>query len=271
MLLLARLALPATSAGQERGCDPQQPFGPSRDLYCVELLATPGLPGVTGRVELSRDAGPFTVEVGADGRPRTRLILRAAGLPAPSSLGSYRTFVAWITPPTMDSITRLGVVRNGTTDLGTIALEKYTILISAERDAKGREPAGRVVLRGQSPATRLFPPDLMQFSIGAMAAPRRPGGHDRDGMSGMHGGMEASDSGAAEWTTVPMSRGLTMLPAEMTLRPDAPAWLPSGPAPLVRPTERVRLASGDTLRLEAAPVRRTLDGRTVTMFAFNGQ
>ena len=135
MLLLARLALPATSAGQERGCDPQQPFGPSRDLYCVELLATPGLPGVTGRVELSRDAGPFTVEVGADGRPRTRLILRAAGLPAPSSLGSYRTFVAWITPPTMDSITRLGVVRNGTNDLGTVTLEKYTILISAERDA----------------------------------------------------------------------------------------------------------------------------------------
>ena len=57
-------ALPATSAAQERGCDPQQPFGPSRDLYCVELLAAPGLPGVTGRVELSRDAGPFTVEVG---------------------------------------------------------------------------------------------------------------------------------------------------------------------------------------------------------------
>ena len=127
------------------------------------------------------------------------------------------------------------------------------------------------MLRGQSPATRLFPPDLIQFSIGAMAAPRRPGAHDRDGMSGMHGRMEASDSGAAEWTTVPMPRGLTMLPAEMALRPDAPAWLPSGPAPLVRPTERVRLASGDTLRLEAAPVRRTLDGRTVTMYAFNGQ
>jgi FtsP/CotA-like multicopper oxidase with cupredoxin domain len=261
-----------SAAAQDRACDPQQPFGPSRDLYCMELLPVPGLHGVVGRVELSRRPGPFTVDVGADGRPRVRLVLWAEGLPAPGSLGRYRTFVAWLTPPTMDSMVRLGPVGNGQTALGTADLEKFTILVSAERDARGREPAGRIVLRGQSPATRLFPPDLMQFSIGSMLQPGGPTSRGHAGMAaGMHESMAAPDSGVAAWTTVPMPRGLSMLPAEMALRPDAEAWLPPAAAPPVRAHEVVRLSSGDTLQLEAGPVRRSLDGQTTTMFAFNGQ
>jgi FtsP/CotA-like multicopper oxidase with cupredoxin domain len=229
---------------------------------------------VAARVELSRRPGPFTVDVAPDGRPRALLVLTAQGLPPPASLGRYRRFVAWIAPPTMDSVVRLGPVANGRTVLGTTELEKFTVLVSAERDAGGWEPAGRIVLRGQSPATRLFPPDLMQFSIGAMPPGAAPAGT----MSGMHDGMAtesaadtASDSASARWTSVPMPRGLTMLPAEMALEPDAAAWLPASPAPALRAHQVVRLASGDTLRLEAGPVRRTLAGRTLTMFAFNGQ
>jgi FtsP/CotA-like multicopper oxidase with cupredoxin domain len=258
----------------------------------MELLAAPGLHGITGRVELSRRPGPFTVDVGADGRPRTRLILLADGLPSPASLGPYHTFVAWLTPPTMDSVTRLGRVGNGTTELGTVRMEKFTILLTAERNAQGQEPAGRIVLRGQSPATRLFPPDLMQFSVGSMPNPAGRTVPGRGGAGGghmeAHGGMPAgirADSGAqvpmadtagpaaAEWTSVPMPRGLTMLPAEMALRPDAAAWLPpsSGPTPRAGAPAVVRLRSGDTLRLEAGLVRRSLAGRTATMFAFNGQ
>jgi FtsP/CotA-like multicopper oxidase with cupredoxin domain len=66
-----------------------------------------------------------------------------------------------------------------------------------------------------------------------------------------------------------------MLPAEMTLRPNATPYLPRVPAntPIARarPRELVRLADGDTLRLNAGIVERAFKGRTLTMFGFNGQ
>jgi FtsP/CotA-like multicopper oxidase with cupredoxin domain len=70
-----------------------------------------------------------------------------------------------------------------------------------------------------------------------------------------------------------MFPGLDMLPAEMALRPPATAWRPPdvAAAPTARPREVVRLESGDTLDLTAGLVRRSIAGRSFTMFAFNGQ
>jgi suppressor of ftsI len=48
-------------------------------------------------------------------------------------------------------------------------------------------------------------------------------------------------------------------------------FLPSGEAPAAHPRQTVRIRSGDTLHLEAGQVRRSLKGRTYTMYAFNGQ
>jgi FtsP/CotA-like multicopper oxidase with cupredoxin domain len=263
------LGLPA-AATQQRPCDDPSPPGPSRDLYCIELIPAPGITGVSGRVELGHVPGPFTVAVGPDGRPRYHLILSAAGLPAPASLGSYRTYVAWVAPPTMDSIVSLGAIRNGRTKLGIVDLEKFTVLVTAERSAGAKQPGHRLVLRGQSPATRLYPPDLLQFSIGSM---RQPGSSEHQGHDSMHARSAVPSDSALRWTTVPMPPGLTMLPAEMALHPDEAAWLPSAkePPPPVRARELVHLDDGDTLRLEAGLVRRTLNGQSYTMFAFNGQ
>jgi FtsP/CotA-like multicopper oxidase with cupredoxin domain len=257
---------PALTAAQQRPCDDPSPFGPSRDLYCIELIAAPGINGVSGRVELGYIPGPFTIAVTPDGRPRFQLVLSAGGLPSPASLGNYRTYVAWVTPPTMDSVVSHGAIGNGRTVLGSVDLEKFTFLVTAERSARVKKPSGRVVLRGQSPATRLFPPDLLQFSIGSMS---QPGGgeHHHDSM---HSPGARSDS-AFHWTTVPMPPGLTMLPAEMALRPNEPPWLPSGDAPLAKARELLHLENGDTLRLSAGLVQRNLMGRRFTMFAFNGQ
>jgi suppressor of ftsI len=269
-LAFATALTPALAAAQQRPCDDPSPLGPSRDLYCIELVPAPGITGVSGRVELGHIPGPFTVAVGPDGRPRYQLIVSAAGLPPPASLGSYRTYVAWVAPPTMDSIVSLGAIRNGRTKLGIVDLEKFTFLVTAERSARAREPSHRVVLRAQSPATRLYPPDLLQFSIGSMSQP--VGGQHHHHGATRADSMPASDS-ALRWTTVPMPPGLTMLPAEMALHPDEAAWLPSPKeaAPPVRARELVHLDDGDTLRLEAGLVRRTLNGRSYTMFAFNGQ
>ena len=59
----------------------------------------------------------------------------------------------------------------------------------------------------------------------------------------------------------------------MTLRPDvAPYALAKDDAiPLARPRELLQLRDGGSLSLTAAPVRRVLFGRTVTMLGFNGQ
>src|SRR6266850_2383048 len=157
--------------GQARPCDPQTPLGPSHDLYCIELVAAPGVTG-----------------------------------------------------------------------------------------ARGREPRGRVILRGQSPSTRLFPPDLLEFSLGNMGQGQASADHhEHESVGG--------------WPMVPMPAGITMLPSEMALRPEVTPYLPVADttAPLARPREVIRVSSGDTVRLSANLVRRVLNGRTYTMFGYNGQ
>jgi FtsP/CotA-like multicopper oxidase with cupredoxin domain len=271
-LTLLLLAIGGAAVAQ-RPCDQPIPLGPSRDLYCIELEPAPGLAGVAGRVELAAAPGPFTVSVTPDGRARTVPIVFLRGLPPAAELGgsSAARYVAWGAPPQMDAMVKLGAVGNGRTTLPAIELDKFVILITAERNPLGREPRGRIVLRGQSPSMRLFPPDLLEFSIGAMG--QGPGTHDHEtempGMSGMSGAV--ADSVA--WPMVPMPPGLRMLPAEMALRPQVAPYLPSAtPAPpLARPREVIPLADGDTLRLEAGVVRRSLGGRSYTMYAFNGQ
>ncbi len=133
-----------------RPCDPPTPLGPSHDLYCIELVAAPGINGVSGRVELASPPGPFTVAVTADGHARFIPVVHLRGL-APS-----RTYIAWATTPQMDSLIRLGAVKNGRVTLRPIEYDKFNILISAERSARVREPSGRIILRGQSPSTRPF-------------------------------------------------------------------------------------------------------------------
>ena len=247
--LLLFLVVSAGICAAQRPCDPQAPLGPSHDLYCIELVPAPGVTGVSGRVELSKPPGPFTIAVTADGRSRYLPAVSLSGLP------TGRQYTAWVARPQMDSLIRLGPVQNGTVTLRReIDFDKFTVLIS-------EAPSGRYILRGQSPSTRLFPPDLLEFSVGGMGV-----------------GMGQSDTAAhhhrtaSAWPMVPMPPRLTMLPAEMALRPEVSPHFPTdSTAPHARPSVRLRLKSGDTVRLEAGTVRRTFKGQTFTMYAFNGQ
>src|SRR5260370_1404873 len=71
----------------------------------------------------------------------------------------------------------------------------------------------------------------------------------------------------------PVPAGLTMLPAEMALRPDVTPFLPTPDAllPNADPNEVLRLKDGDIIDLDAELVRRTIDGQTFTMYSYNGQ
>ena len=204
------------------------------------------------------------MDASADGHLRYTPTVMLSGLPRPASLGRYTAFVAWVASPTMDVVQRLGVVDNGRTVLPAISLDKFFVLVTAEASAGATDMRGRLLLRGMSPSTRLQPPDFMQFLIGA--TPEDSAHHD-------HHEHEGMDSLA--WSMVPMPARISMLPAEMKLRPNVAPYLPR-PAnpdslPLARPRTLVRLASGDTLRLTAGIVRRPFKGQTLTMFAFNDQ
>src|SRR5215218_5609766 len=81
---------------QNRPCDAaSSAASPSRDLYCMELVAAPGFRGASGRLELGHVSGPFAMAVTPRGRTRVQLIRAAAGVPPPAALGDLSTYVAW--------------------------------------------------------------------------------------------------------------------------------------------------------------------------------
>jgi len=216
------------------------------------LVAAPGVNGVSGRVELASPPGPFTVAVTADGHARFTPVVFLSGLPPTG------TYIAWAATPQMDSLIKLGAVKNGRVTLRAIDFDKFNILISSERSGRVREPHGRIIVRGQSPSTRPFPPDLLEFSLGAA----------RSGDAMDHGEHES-----AGWPMVPTPAGVTMLPSEMALRPDVTPFLPAMDAPLpdAGANEVLRLKDGDFIDLDAELVRRTINGQTYTMYSYNGQ
>ncbi len=225
---------------------------PARDIYCLDLIPRPDMREATGVVELARAASPFDVAVTADGHPRSDLVMHLSGLPDPASLGPYTVYVAWIAPPVLDPVRKLGVVGNGTSRLGTTALDKYLIMVSAEAADTVSERRGRLVLRGNSPSTRLQRHDLLMLPQG--------GGHVMD----------------AAWPMPPMDSSIPMfMPGIDALSPRETPLLPTpasaGVPPRARPRQVVDLRDGDTLRLSAGFVRRSIGGRELTMYGFNGQ
>ena len=277
--------------------DPSQEdeLRPAADLYCMRLLPTRAVPGATGAVELSRAPTPFGASVSADGRPLVRPLIRASGLPDPGELGPFTAYVAWVAPPTMAAERYIGTVTNGVTENGTIDLPKFAILVTAEPTADATERSGPIVLRALSPATRMQPPDFREFGLGAadmpgMGAGTTPDTATPDSGAHAHGGHDPGGG----WRVPPMPEGIAMVPAMMALRPDLPPYLPRPPGaaspqgaetdpgsgegaggslalPAVRPMRVEKLDDGDTLRLEAGFVRRSVAGRELTMLAFNGQ
>lgn len=243
----------------------------------MELTPPPSLGSQpTARVGLSFAPSPFTVSVNAGGHFRYEAVIDVQGLPDPSSLGPYSTYVAWVTTPSFFPEVRLGEVGNGAWPLGLIDFDKFVILVSAESGADAPERSGPLVLRGESPSTRMYPADMMEFLVGSGSGLRQAVAGDppqgpMEGMAMAHG--HAAGGG---WTRPAMPAGVTMLPALMELEaPTATAWLPSvdDPAdvPRVRPRQLERLVDGDTLRLEAGYVRRRLRGEDRIMYGFNGQ
>ncbi len=120
--------------------------------YDIPLFNTPRTPAATGQARLFYAPSPFGVAVTVDGIDRYDARVTVKGLPAPSSLGPYRAYVAWAVTPDLRTWHRLGAVRNGTTVVGTTAFNKFLFVITAEPSAAAGAHQGPTVLHGNSPS-----------------------------------------------------------------------------------------------------------------------
>ncbi|MGQ0701657.1 MAG: multicopper oxidase family protein [Gemmatimonadales bacterium] len=232
---------------------------PAPDLYTIELIGTPELRRFSGTAELRPAPSPFTAAVTREGVHRYTLLVSADSLPNPGSLGPYTTFVVWAAPPALAPMIRLGELppgSRGAVPVGEIALNRFVVFVSVEPNPQVTRPSGRYVLRGFSPSMRLGAPHLVQAAV---PAPEHPIHH------------------ANGWPIPPLHpQASTMyMPALAGLGPNAAPLVPdSGAAalaPPVRGRSLLRLQDGDSLRLEAGPVKRVLGTRVLFQYGFNGQ
>jgi hypothetical protein len=126
--------------------------GPRPGPYDIALHPTPKAPGAAGSARLFAAESPFGIGVTADGHARYDIRITAARLPRPASLGRFSRYVAWAATPDLAQWTRLGVVHNGTSTVGTVEMNKFLLVITAEADSAPATHAGPTVLHGTSPS-----------------------------------------------------------------------------------------------------------------------
>jgi suppressor of ftsI len=233
--------------------------GPSPSLFCIDLVPVPGLKAVSGVAELRRAMSPFTVAVDSEGHHRFQVDLMLRGLPHPSKLGPYTAYVAWATTLDFAEQLKLGEVRDGWTSLPPVSFNKYILMITAEASPSVTERKGRMMLRATSPSWYLLPHDGSKLPARSDGG----GGHDHDGRGG--------------WVMPAMHPQVPWMVAGLeSLQPAVAPWLPgagvdSNSIPMVQSRQLVTLRDGDSLDLVAGLVRRTIAGRPITMYGFNGQ
>ncbi len=223
-------------------------------VYCLPLFSTARAPLASGTAVLRPEPSPFGLAVTRDGRVLSRVVLTLSGLPDPATLGPYQNFVAWATTPDLDPVIPLGAVRNGRTVTSPIALERFLIMVSAERSPGARTRNGPLVLRGSSPSQLMAP-----HGVTTLPPSTRPEHeHRRSG-----------------WTMPPMHPTASRMPFGLErFVPDVTPFLPAylgRSLPDASPSRTYRLADGDTLTLTAGKVGRTVGGHALVLYAYDGQ
>jgi hypothetical protein len=120
--------------------------------YDILLFPTPTAPHASGKARLVFAGSPFGIAVTEDGRASYDVQITVAGLPEPSTLGHYTTYVAWAATPDLAQWVRLGAVTNGQSLVGQVEFNKFLLVLSAEPAMVAASPAGPTVLHGTSPS-----------------------------------------------------------------------------------------------------------------------
>jgi len=120
--------------------------------FDIALFNTPRTPEAKGHARLVFAASPFGVAVTADGHAIYDVQVEASGLPDPSTLGAFTTYVAWAVTTDLSRWERLGTVTNGKSTVGHASLNKFLLVITAEASASPATHAGPTALHGTSPS-----------------------------------------------------------------------------------------------------------------------
>jgi len=119
----------------------------------IHLKATARVPGAEGLALLRPIASPFGVAVSRDGHLRLEAQISSQGLPTPAALGDYTAYVVWVANTDLTAEARLTALDKAGRGAGEVSRNKFTIFVSAERNADVRRRKGPVVLRGISPSS----------------------------------------------------------------------------------------------------------------------
>jgi hypothetical protein len=92
------------------------------------------------------------VAVTSDGHSIYDARITVAGLPAPSTLGAYSTYVAWAVTPDLQQWVRLGAITQSGGTVGTVDFNKFLLVITAEASPTSATHDGPMVLHGTSPS-----------------------------------------------------------------------------------------------------------------------
>jgi len=237
-------------------------LGPTAPNFCSELFARPEVGQARASFTLTSPSTPFGVTVTRNGEPRYHLTISIDGLPTPQSLGKFSTYIAWSTTLSLDSTRMLGEVRNGRTDLGIVVGSQFRIIVTAESSASVTARAGRIVLRGTSPDTRLLAHrDLTQVFGGGAPAGAILGKSASDGMT---------------WDMPPVDPIAALMPTMPGVEPRVMPWR-AGVAsrvdtlPPVKSREIRWLHDGDSTSIAVRMVSRSLDGERFTGYGYDGE
>ncbi len=121
------------------------------EYYKIDLVATKRVPQArrskgVGAVTFS--PSPFGIAVSPKGNYLYDLAISIDNIrPAPEGV-----YVAWVSSPNLDQVTRLGVLDDAMTIEGKVSLNKFLVIITLEPtdDAQSQRWQGPVVLRGMS-------------------------------------------------------------------------------------------------------------------------
>lgn len=111
---------------------------------------------------------------------------------------------------------------------------------------------------------------------GGETMPSMPGMTGRPPDTGKTMSMPMGTGGSGMPMPIPMPPGMPMVPGLVGLVPPVSLFMPgasidAGRVAAAKPSALVRLKDGDTLDLTATFVRRTIRGRAVVMYGFNGE
>lgn len=254
---------------QEAAGDAGTTNGP---LYCMPLVPTPTYRHLEGTARLVRpERSPFMISTTAEGYTVWDVLVNLKTQP---ELSDDEELVAWITTPDRRIIKRLGTVSQGQTRLGPIPpLNQFTVRITRER--KGSDAArGPTIMRALSPSTYMDTHDLAMRAPEALIGGQFGEQEETQEMPGNMHHHHAPSTASPVWPMAPMHPSLGRMPVGLhSLRPDVSPWRPrfTGTIPPAQPMERLKVADGDTIHLELAPVTQQIGRHRLIRFAFNGQ